>query len=71
MYPWKEFFIGVLIGTLTEVVTISRYKLYLPTQRFFVHFFTLLIYAFIRYVVLNHKLFSSMRHLPRPSVSLA
>lgn len=70
---WKELSVGILLGTVTEVaIILSGYKiLLLSTPHFIVlvHLFTLLIFTFIRNVILYPKLFSSMRHLPRPSVS--
>lgn len=71
--PWKRIFAGALTGTaLTQLSSKSSsgYKTPLsPIPLFLVQFFTLLILVFTWKVILYPKLFSSMRHLPGPSVS--
>lgn len=59
MYNWKELFVGILLGTLTQVaIILSGYKILLsPIPCSFVHFFTLLIFTFTRKVIPYHKLF--------------
>lgn len=71
--PWKSIFVGALTGTtaLTQLVPrLSGYKTPIsPIAALFLHFFTLLILALTWKVILYPKLFSPIRHLPRPSVS--
>lgn len=71
--PWKSIFFGALTGTaaLTKLAPrLSGYKTPIsPISALFLLFFTLLILAFSWKVILYPKLFSSLRHLPRPSVS--
>lgn len=65
---WKRIFVGALAGTaLTQLA--PRSSGYKPVPVFLVLFFALLILAFTWKAILYPKLFSSIRHLPRPSVS--
>ncbi|MCJ1349234.1 hypothetical protein MMC31_007470, partial [Peltigera leucophlebia] len=67
---WKRIFVGALAGTaLTQLAPRSSgYKPPLsPVPVFLVLFFALLILAFTWKAILYPKLFSSIRHLPRPS----
>lgn len=59
---WTRIFVGTL--------TLSGYKAPIsPIPVFLLSFFTLLIFAVTWTVILYPKLFSSIRHLPGPSVS--
>ena len=69
---WKKVFVGALTGTAVTQLAAKSYgfKASLsPIPFFSVFFFTLLLLAFTWKVLLYPKLFSSMRHLPGPSVS--
>lgn len=71
--PWKSIFFLALTGTvaLTQLVPrLSGYKTPIsPIPALFLLLFTFLILAFTWKVILYPKLFSSLRYLPRPSVS--
>lgn len=71
--PWKRIFVGALTGTaaLTQLAsTLSGYKTPIsPISVLFVLLLTLLILVFTWKAILYPKLFSSIRHIPGPSVS--
>lgn len=71
--PWISIFVGALASTtaLTQLApSLSGYKTPIsPIPTLFLLFFALLILAFIWKAILYPKLFSSIRHLPGPSVS--